>query len=244
MSALPPDPGIQRRYQQVYADIAETALACGRNPHQVRLVVVTKGHPLGAVRQVIEAGARLLGENYVEEAVGKMSVMPGDQAVEWHMIGHVQSRKARQVSQWFSMLHSLDSTKLALKLSNAAGAEARRMPVLLECNTSGEESKYGFSVWQESRWEDLLDDFRQVINLPNLEVRGLMTMAPFFDAPEAARPFFARLRRLRDFLNDQLPGPYWQELSMGMSGDYQAAIQEGATLVRIGTAIMGSRSQA
>jgi pyridoxal phosphate enzyme (YggS family) len=141
-------------------------------------------------------------------------------------------------------MHSLDSLKLAQRLDRFAAELGRKLPLLLECNVSGEETKYGWPAWDEDRWEALLPEVAQVIELKNLEVRGLMTMAPFFDEPELARPYFRRLRRLQEFFKRCLPRANWQELSMGMSGDYIVAIQEGATIVRIGTAIMGPRPAA
>lgn len=232
---------IHNLFQQVCEQIAGTALGCGRDPAQVRLVVVTKGHPVEAVKCVVEAGAAILGENYVEESLPKIQALSGFTGIHWHMIGHVQSRKARQVCESFTLLHSLDSMKLARRLSKFAQESQIRLPVLLECNTSSEASKYGFPAWDEACWPGLAVELRELVSLPGLDVRGLMTMAPFFDAPELARPFFARLRHLREYLVQAVPAGHWVELSMGMSGDFQAAIQEGATLVRIGTAIMGPR---
>jgi hypothetical protein len=207
----------------------------------VRLVVVTKGHPLETVRAAVSAGARLLGENYVEEARGKIQAMPEAAWIEWHMIGHVQSRKARQVCQYFEWVHSLDSLKLANRLDRFAGEAGHSLPVLLECNMSGEQTKSGWAAWQEERWDRLAAELAPLLELPNLQVRGLMTMAPFFDQAEPARPYFQLLRRLRDFLADRYPGSDWSELSMGMSVDFTVAVQEGATLVRVGTAILGPR---
>jgi len=232
---------IQDNLQRVLERIAQAARAAGRDPDGVRLVVVTKGHPIQAVQEVIAAGARLLGENYVEEGVGKQQACGGAALVQWHMIGHVQSRKARPVCEHFDWLHSLDSLKLARRLDSVAGELGRRLPVLLECNVSGEATKFGWSAWQAETWPDLLPALAEVTALPNLSVCGLMTMAPFLEDPEQARPYFRRLRRLQEFLACRLTQVDWVELSMGMSGDFEAAIQEGATLVRIGTAIMGPR---
>ena len=202
---------------------------------------MTKGHPVEAIQAAVKAGATRLGENYVDEALTKMDALGELPGLEWHMIGHVQSRKAQSVSERFDWLHSLDSLKLAHRLDRFAGGIGRRLPVLLECNTSGEETKFGWSARQETNFPVLAQEFQEIIQLPNLEVRGLMTMAPFFDEPEPSRPCFRRLSQLRDYLVGQLPETDWQELSMGMSSDFSVAIQEGATLVRIGTAIMGAR---
>lgn len=239
------DATIRERYEHTLERIEHAARKAGRDPASVKLVVVTKGHTLEAILAVLEAGARMLGENYVEEALGKMdalpAALPGAEAPEWHMIGHLQSRKAKAVSERFSWLHSLDSLKLAQRLDRFAGEAGRRLPVLLECNVSGEESKFGLQAADESRWEVLLPELEAILALPNLEVRGLMTMAPFLPDPEGARPFFRRLRRLQEYLRRKFPQASWQELSMGMSADFEVSIQEGATLVRVGTAIMGER---
>ena len=157
------------------------------------------------------------------------------------MIGHLQSRKARQVCEYFTCLHSLDSLKLAERLDRFAEDLGRKLPVFLECNVSGEQTKFGYPAWREETWQVLAGVFAQFLELSHLQVRGLMTMAPFFDEPEPARPYFQRLGRLQAFLIKRLPQTDWGELSMGMSGDFTVAVQEGATLVRVGTAIMGAR---
>jgi hypothetical protein len=228
-------------YQHVLEQIHQAAHSAGRDPGEVRLVVVTKGHPLSAVHQALEAGVHILGENYAEEGAAKKLALPGASRAEWHMIGHVQGRKAELVSEHFDYLHSLDGLKLATRLNRFSGELKRRLPVLLECNVSGEETKFGFPAWQEQRWAELTAEFAAIAALENLEVRGLMTMAPFLPDAEQARPYFQRLRRLRRFLTEAIPQVEWRELSMGMSADFQVAVQEGATLVRVGTAIMGPR---
>jgi pyridoxal phosphate enzyme (YggS family) len=232
---------IAENYLRVMDDIQQAAVAAGRKPDSVRLVVVTKGHPIQAVQEVIQAGARWLGENYVEEALPKIAAQTHAVGVEWHMIGHVQSRKAQPVCQNFAMLHSLDSLKLARRLDRFASEQGQVFPVLLECNVSGEESKYGWATWEEARWEGLLPELAEISALAHLQVRGLMTMAPYSEDAEHSRPFFQRLQRLSSYLKGCLPAANWSEISMGMSGDFQVAIQEGATILRIGTAIMGLR---
>jgi pyridoxal phosphate enzyme (YggS family) len=237
---------IRSNYSRVLEQIGSAARSAGRNPATIRLLVVTKGHPVEAVQQAVAAGVRLFGENYVEEAVEKKQTlagqgMAGASGLEWHMIGHLQSRKARLVCEHFACLHSLDSLKLAERLDLFAGEFGRKLPVLLECNVSGEQTKFGYPVWREDAWQELAGEFARLLELPHLQVRGLMTMAPFFDQPEPARPYFQRLGRLQAFLIKNLPQTDWAELSMGMSGDFMVAVQEGATLVRVGTAIMGAR---
>jgi hypothetical protein len=205
-------------------------------------MAVTKGHRVEVIQAVVAAGARLLGENYIEEALVKMQTLSGISGIEWHMIGHVQSRKAQLVSQHFSCIHSVDSLKLADRLNRFTAERNQHLPVLLECNVSGEESKFGFKAWDESKWDELTYEIAPILDLPALEVRGLMTMPPFFPYPEESRPYFQKLKRLQIFLQDRFKRNHWDELSMGMSGDFEIAIQEGATIVRIGTAILGERT--
>lgn len=232
---------IRDNLERVEERIIKAAQSAGRSSDSVTLVVVTKGHSLERVRAVVEAGARWLGENYVEEALEKIVSLKGGFGVEWHMIGHIQSRKANPVCVYFDYVHSLDSVKLATRLNRFAGELGKRLPVLLECNVSGEQSKYGFPVWEESLWGAFFDQAAQIASFANLDARGLMTMAPYFEVAELARPFFRRLAHLRDALSARAPQAQWNELSMGMSGDFEVAIQEGATMVRIGQAILGAR---
>jgi pyridoxal phosphate enzyme (YggS family) len=232
---------IRERYLQTLDKIAVTARSVGRDPESVKLVVVTKAQTVEVVQSVIEAGAHILGENYPEESVKKLQSLRKFSAVEWHMIGHVQSRKAQLVAENFNFLHSLDSLKLAVKLSRFCGEAGRTLPTLLEFNVGGEESKSGWSAWDEARWPSLLDELATVIALPNLQVRGLMTMPPLGETAEFSRPFFQKLKRLQEYLSLQYPKVDFSELSMGTSSDYDAAIQEGATFVRVGTAIVGPR---
>jgi len=237
----PTVPVLRARLERVREQIAAAALGCGRDPHSVRLVVVTKFQPLETVCAAVEAGAGLLGENYAEEAVAKISALKEKTEVEWHMIGHVQSRKADLVAAHFTMLHSLDSLKLAGRLDRECAASGRTLPSLLEFNVSGEASKSGFPAWDEARWPELLEEIAPVVRFGHLPVCGLMTMPPFDEDPERSRPFFQRLRRLQEFLAANLPEAHWADLSMGTSVDFPAAVQEGATYVRIGQAILGPR---
>lgn len=232
---------IQNNYWQVRESIDRAAHTVNRDPNSVKLLVVTKGQPIEKIQAVLSAGGTLFGENYVEEATSKIKKLV-DKHIEWHMIGHVQSRKARLVSEYFDWVHSLDSLKLARRLDNFSREYNRVIPVLLECNVSHEASKFGWSAWDEDRWPELVDDISSMFELPNLSVRGLMTMPPYDPDPEISRPYFVKLRRLRDFLMIKFPQVNFSELSMGMSGDYQIAVQEGATIVRVGTAIVGQRN--
>jgi PLP dependent protein len=232
---------IQERYLGVLAQVEAAARRAGRDPAAVRLVTVTKTHPLETVRAALEAGACDLGENYPEEAVEKIEALGPLAGVRWHMIGHVQSRKADLVAPRFALLHSLDSLKLAQRLARFAGEAGRVLPVLLEVNVSGEASKFGYPAWEASLWPGLYAEIEQLAALPHLEIRGLMTMPPFFENAEAARPFFRRMRALQSCLQEHFPHTAWDELSMGTSADFTVAVEEGATLVRVGTAILGAR---
>lgn len=219
----------------------DAARRAGREPDDLRLLVVTKGHPVEVVRALMEMGLQTFGENYVEEAIQKEAALGQPGAVKWHMIGHVQSRKARLVVEHFEWLHSLDSTKLARRLSRFAVEQGRRLPALLECNLSGEGSKYGFALAEERDWPEFLPEVNTIVNMPGMDVRGLMCMAPIVAQADAARPYFAKARRLLEYLHGNFPQATWDQLSMGMSADFEAAILEGATIVRIGSAILGPR---
>ena len=232
---------IRENHQRILDRIVAAARTSDRTPDAVRLVVVTKTQPLEIVEAAIEAGVRIFGENYPEEGVQKIEALSAQSGVEWHMIGHVQSRKARLVADHFALLHSLDSLKLAHRLDRFSAERQRLLPVLLEFNTGGEESKSGWNAFDESRWNEFLPEIAQLLDLPNLRVHGLMTMPPLGTDPEESRRFFRRLRRLRDHLAAQFPQADWSELSMGTSADFEVAVEEGATLVRVGTAIIGAR---
>jgi pyridoxal phosphate enzyme (YggS family) len=239
MSAL--SSSIRERYLQSHERISAAERRAGRAPGSTRLVVVTKSQPLEVVQAALEAGVKILGENYPEEAVEKMQALGATDA-EWHMIGHIQSRKADLVAPRFALVHSLDSLKLATRLDRFAAETGRELPVLLEFNVGEEESKFGWAASDESRWPELLPEIDMVLKLKYLTIRGLMTMPPLFDDPEQARPYFQKLSRLRKFFSRAIPSAGWVELSMGTSSDFEIAVEEGATLVRVGTAIVGPRN--
>jgi len=232
---------IRENYQHTLGQIASAARKSGREPDDVKLVVVTKSQPMEVVQAAIDAEVRVLGENYPEEGVTKIQSLPNQSGVEWHMIGHVQSRKAHLVAEHFALLHSLDSLKLALRLDRFAVEQNRILPVLLEFNVGGEDSKSGWDASDDSHWNDFIPDVKAILDLGNLRVRGLMTMPPLGTDPEDSRRFFQRLRLLRDHLASLYPDVDWHELSMGTSADYLVAVEEGATFVRVGTAIVGER---
>ena len=232
---------IQENLNRVMERIEAAAITSGRDPQSVKLVVVTKTQPLELVEAVIAAGARYLGENYADEALLKIDALRANRQVQWHMIGHVQSRKADIVCKKFDYVHSLDSLKLAKRYNRFAGEINRKLPVLLQFNVSGEETKSGWDAWQEQQWLQLIPELEQITALEHLQVQGVMTMPPYTANPNDARPYFRRLVHLRDFLISRFPRTSWDELSMGMSGDFEVAIQEGSTWVRIGQAILGPR---
>jgi pyridoxal phosphate enzyme (YggS family) len=215
--------------------MAGAALAGGRDPREVRLVAVTKGHPLEALEAALEAGIRDLGENRVEDLEAKQGVL-GRERATWHMIGHVQSRKAARAASAAHLIHSVDSLHLAEKLSRAGTERGSDVRVLVQVNTSGEGSKTGLTA------PGAVEEVLRLASLPHLRVEGLMTMAPFVDD---ARVLTSSFRRLRETLeevrrHDPRVGP---ELSMGMTNDFEIAIREGSTMIRIGTALFGERDR-
>lgn len=244
---------IAENLAQVRASIAAACARAGRDPASVTLVAVSKTHPPAALIEAAAAGVQHFGENRVEEAVNKIPAVRAELAAPlvWHMIGHLQSRKAKDVPPLFDVVHSVDTLKLAERLSQAAlardeGSNSRPLEVLLEVNVSGEVTKSGFAAsgWRHnaSVRDQLWQNVAQIAALPGLKLRGLMTMAPIVDEMEQARPVFASLSQLRAALAENL-NTLLPDLSMGMTDDYPVAIEEGATLVRIGRAIFGERER-
>jgi len=224
-----------KRIQNIKKRIEEAADRCGRDPSSVLLVAVSKTIPVDRVKEAIEAGVTVLGENYIQEAREKFNRL-ATYPVSWHFIGHLQSNKAKYAVRLFDLIHSVDSLKLARELNKQAQKNAKIQNILIQINISKESSKSGADA------ANVLDLMNQVCHLENLSVKGLMTMPPFFNDPEKARPYFSALRNLRDRIRQAAPPEITlDELSMGMTGDFEVAIEEGATLVRIGTAIFGER---
>ena len=218
--------------------MAAAAARAGRDVSTITLVAVSKTHPVEELLAAFELGVRHFGENRVEEASVKLPAFKqaiSDSTVVFHMIGHIQSRKAEDVAALFDRVHSVDSVRLAQRLARFA---AKPLPVLLEVNVSGEESKYGFDG---ARRAELFDAVEAISQLPPLRLDGLMTMAPIVENPEEARPVFRALRELRDEIAVRYPALTLPHLSMGMTDDFEVAIEEGATLVRVGRAIFGER---
>ena len=227
---------LRERLERVHERIAETALRVNRRPNDVTLVAVSKTHTAEIIQQAIAAGVTDLGENRVQEADAKIPAV-GRKAARWHLIGHLQSNKARPAVELFDVIHSLDSVKLARRLDRVCGEINREvLPVLIQVDLGKETTKTGAVEGEVPKI------IAAIAQLPALRLTGLMTLPPYFDDPEHARPFFRRLRELRDELRAQGAfGDQRGELSMGMTNDYQVAIEEGATIVRIGTAIFGTR---
>jgi pyridoxal phosphate enzyme (YggS family) len=226
---------VKDRLDRIKKRITDAAIRCGRDPESVRLVAVSKTMDADRVAQAIDAGAAILGENYIQEARDKFNALY-DRPVRWHFIGHLQSNKAKYAVRMFDLIHSVDSFKLAGALDKEARKNDKVQDILVQVNISREETKSGI---EETEAVDLVT---RVNGLKNVQIKGLMTMPPFFDQPEKARPYFRRLARLRErIISSGIPGAGMEELSMGMTGDFEVAIEEGATLVRIGTAIFGAR---
>jgi PLP dependent protein len=224
---------IARNLSTIMQRIATVTQTCGRDHQSVQLVAAAKTQPAALVREAIEAGVDIVGESYIQEAQTKFEIL-SDPSIRWHFIGHLQSNKAKYAVRMFELIHSVDSVKLAAELDKQARKAGKTQRILVQVNISQEPSKTG--VGQEKT----LELMRTISAYPNIRVQGLMTMPPYFDAPERARPYFAALCQLRDQLQ-QILGIPLKDLSMGMTGDFEVAIEEGATLVRIGSAIFGDR---
>ncbi len=222
------------RYARVLEQVRQAAREAGRDPAGIRLIAVSKTVEPDRIRAAYRAGARDFGENYVQEAVGKIRELPDD--VRWHMIGHLQSNKAKRAVEAFAWIHSLDRPSLAEALEKAAARRDLRVNVLIQVNVGGEATKSGADP------EGAVALARRAGEWPHLRIRGLMAIPPWKEDPEEVRPYFRALRELRDRIASLgLPGVGMEELSMGMSHDFAVAVQEGATMVRVGTAIFGPR---
>lgn len=240
------------RFAMVRTSISVACVRARRSPKEVTLLAVSKTHPPAVIAAAVSCAQTHFGENRVEEGASKISALKTllgaeAQSLTWHMIGHVQSRKAREVAQWFEVVHSVDSLKLAERLGRFRLESHPEKPlrVMLEMNISGEQTKSGFDTlgWQDQteKRRSLWEAVRQIKSLPGLQLEGLMTMAPYGDDPELTRPVFRGLRLLREALLNDLTGLHLPHLSMGMTDDYQVAVEEGATMVRIGRALFGER---
>ena len=221
--------------EKIQQRITAACVRAGRDPGSVTLLAVTKSQPPEVVREAADCGQALFGENKIQEAKAKIPLCPS--RLHWHFIGHLQSNKCRDAVEWFEMIHSVDSLSLAREISKRAEQAAKTMPILLEINVAGEASKFGY---QPGR---LLVELKEINTLRRIEIRGLMAVPPWSAEPEKSRPHFRQLRELKQKC-EQILGIPLPHLSMGMSGDFEIAIEEGATLVRIGTALFGPRPAA
>ncbi len=227
---------IAQNIKSIRERIAIAAAACGRSPEGITLLAISKTFPRELISQAIEAGVHQFGENRVQEAEGKIPSFADNQNLEWHLVGHLQSNKARRAAELFDVVQSLDSLKLAEKLSQASLELGKTLSVMLQVDLGNEETKFGADPGQ------VREMIEAISRLKGIHLDGLMTIPPYFEEPEQARPYFAKLRELGEALKSEKPGCLGQHhLSMGMSHDFETAIREGATIVRIGTAIFGSR---
>jgi len=225
---------ISQNLANVRKRIEAAAISAGRDPLDVKLITVTKTVDFRRIREAKAAGATCFGENYVQEARQKIEEIGRD--VEWHLIGHLQRNKVKYIFNLFDMIHSVEGIRLAEEIDRRANSIGTQIKVLIQVNISGEESKFGITE------KESVDLVRAASRLEGIRIEGLMTMPPFFDDPEKSRPYFQQLRRLRDRIKEEgYENVRMEELSMGMTSDFEAAIQEGATMVRVGTAIFGPR---
>ena len=222
---------IRENLLRVKERIEKAARRAGRDPGEIKLVTVSKTVDTARVREAIEAGASILGENYVQEAQKKIEEI--GRPVSWHFIGHLQTNKAKYAVRLFDVIHSLDNLPLAEELDRRAGQVHHPLKVMIEVNISGEATKFG------AEEEKVLNLSRKILDFHHLSLEGLMTMSLYFEEPEMSRPYFSRLRELKEKIVRE--GILMTELSMGMSNDFDIAIEEGATYVRVGTAIFGPR---
>ncbi len=225
---------VARRLALIRERVAEAALRKGRRPEEIKILGASKAQPPEKIREAVEAGLEILGENYVQEAEKKKALL-SDLPVSWHLIGYLQKNKARKALQLFDLIQTVDRPEIAQRLSRLAQEMGRTLPVFIEVNVGGEETKAGILP------EKVPDLVRLIKDLPALDLQGLMTIPPYSPDPEDSRKFFRKLRELKEQVEDFYELKHPLELSMGMSHDYEVAVEEGATLVRIGTALFGPR---
>ncbi len=230
---------IAANLEQVRERVEYHAGRVGRDPAEITLVAITKTVSPQQIQQAYNLGLREFGENRVQEAANKIGALPED--IRWHMVGHLQRNKVRLALGLFDTIHSLDSLRLAAALERRAAAAGRVVPVLVEVNVGGEESKFGFRVETAEGEDELLRTLEEVLKMEHLRLQGLMTLAPIVPDPKEARPHFRRLWELREELKQRFPHGDWRHLSMGMTDDYPTAIEEGATIIRLGRARFGER---
>ncbi|MBT3311905.1 MAG: YggS family pyridoxal phosphate-dependent enzyme [Desulfobacterales bacterium] len=223
------------RLNDIKKRIINAALSCGRNPEEIKVVAVSKTMPIEKVKEAINAGAVIFGENYIQESREKITELSA-YPVSWHFIGHLQSNKAKYAVKYFDVIHTVDSLKLAAIINREAVKIGKVQDILIQVNTGMESSKSG------TLSDETLDLVKKISVFTNLRIDGLMTIPPLYNEPERVAPYFSMLRELRDSIkSENISNVYMDELSMGMTGDFEVAIKEGATIVRIGTAIFGKR---
>lgn len=223
--------------KQIRDRITRRCQSSGRDPSDITLLAVSKTFPAQKVAEAVHQGVRDIGENYVQELLHKRSSL-NDDSIRWHFIGHLQSNKVRQIIDWIHLIHAVDTEGLAVEIDRRAKRANRTADILLEVNTTGEDSKFGLQP------DGTVAFVKQLTSLQNIRVSGLMTIGPFLPDPEGSRPMFRQLRELRDEISRlHQPNVAMKHLSMGMTGDFEVAIDEGATILRIGTAIFGSRKK-
>jgi len=224
--------------------IKKAAEQSGRPAESVKLIAVTKGQPVEVITQALDLGIKRFGENYPEETDSKIRQLPGlENEIEWHMIGHIQSRKKSYIVDHFSFIHSVDGLHVAEVLSKELVMKGKSLPVLLEMNLTGEKSKFGFPAWDDTTFDNTLKEIEEIFYWRSIFINGLMTMPPLSEDPNASRVVYKRLQDVQTILKKKYPDQNWTELSMGSSFDFDVAIQEGATMIRIGQALFGPRIQ-
>lgn len=225
---------ISDQLQKVRENIRKACEKSGRNPEEVTLIAVSKTKPVSMIQEAISAGQKVFGENKVQELCSKTEQLPSD--LSWHLIGHLQRNKVKYICDKAALIHSVDSLRLAETIQQEGQKIGRVVPVLIEVNVAGEDTKFGVSV------EETLPLIQEISKLPNVSIRGLMTIAPYVEDPEENRHIFRELKQLSvDIREKNMNNVYMDILSMGMTNDYQVAVEEGATMVRVGTGIFGER---
>ena len=228
---------IRKNIETVKKHMEAACEKCGRAEEEVRLIAVSKTKPLPALQEAYDCGCRDFGENKVQELVEKYEALPED--IRWHMIGHLQRNKVKYIVDKVFLIHSVDSLRLAQEIEKEAAKHEKTVNILLEVNVAGEESKFGVKP------EDVLELAKEIAKMPHIRVKGLMTIAPYVEDAEENRPYFEKLKKIYvDIIHKNIDNVFMEELSMGMTGDYEVAITEGATYIRVGTGIFGEREYA
>jgi pyridoxal phosphate enzyme (YggS family) len=233
---------IKANLEEILEIVARAARVSGRDANEISVLAISKRQPLEVIEAAYSIGQMAFGESYVQEAVEKMTYFQQFDTIRWEMVGHIQSRKARQAAENFQVVHSLDSLKLARLLNQYRPIPMPALEIFLEVNIGDESSKTGFSANNDQEWNALTAIVEQILELDRLKLVGLMAMPPLFPDPEQSRPYFQKLRKLQDYLNSQVKEAKLTQLSAGTSADFEIAIEEGATITRIGERLLGPRN--